>query len=109
MCVPLPLKIFDILAPAIKGHTGVAREINFRPFIKVFTAYFGCTVEKRKSNLVKVSPPPGEHGVWYWNRVPFFVHKPLNGTLGRADLFRLQKNFNDLYGWDRKTFVRGRD
>ncbi|KAI1781579.1 hypothetical protein LXA43DRAFT_1105676 [Ganoderma leucocontextum] len=105
--VALPPKIFNILAPAIKGHKGVAREIKFQPFINVLASCFGCTLDQRKGNLLKVTPPLLGHGMWYWARLPFFVHKPVNGTLSREDLFKLQKTFKELYGWDHTTVVRG--
>ena len=41
----------------------------------MFKSYFGCSVEERKNRMFKVTPPPVGCGIWYWNRVPFFIYK----------------------------------
>ena len=30
---------------------------------------------KRQGSRFKVSPPPQGQGIWYWERIPFFIHK----------------------------------
>lgn len=81
-----------MLAPAIKGCVGVAREVNFQRFVnvsnrlaifhlaqtcacaQVFTKHWGCVVRPCKTNAVKLIPPVGQKS-WPFQPDTFIVYK----------------------------------
>ncbi|KAI1782131.1 hypothetical protein LXA43DRAFT_1104681 [Ganoderma leucocontextum] len=107
MATSLPPKIYQKLAPAIKGNTGISREMKFATFTEVFCGYFGCALQVRRRGIVKVCPPLNNESSWPWPQTPFFVREPTDGRLGLEDLRRLRVTLKELYNWDRQTiFVR---